>query len=94
MPIKIKKFDAAKHLETPEAIAAYLEAALEDDDPAMLPVALGTVARAKGMTELARETGISRKGLYKALAEDGDPKFSTVMAVMKHFGLRIRADAA
>jgi probable addiction module antidote protein len=85
----LKPFDAANYLETPEDIAAFLEAAAEEDDPAFLMRALGIAARSRGMVKLARDSGISREGLYKALGEDGNPTLSTLMAVAKALDLRI-----
>ncbi len=70
-------------------MAAYLNAALEDGDPAVLSTALGDIARAKGMTQLARETGISRDGLYKALSPTGNPSFATVQKVINALGMKV-----
>jgi|SRR5713226_4064057 probable addiction module antidote protein len=91
---KTKRWDAAEHLETEEDMAAYLEAALEDGDPALIAAALGDIARAKGMSQIARETGLGRESLYKALSPDGNPEFSTVLKVVRALGLRLRATAA
>jgi len=85
----LKKFDPAEHLKTPEAIAAYLEEAIEIGDPAFIVDALGVIARSKGMTEVARSTGLGRESLYKALRKDGNPKFSTVLRVFDAVGLRL-----
>lgn len=82
------KWDTAEFLENEEDIAEYLNAALEDGDPSLLAVALGNVARARGMTQLSKETGITRDGLYKALCETGNPSFATVQKVIKAFGLK------
>ena len=79
MAVKTIPFDAAEVLDTPEAIEAFLEDAFEDGDPASITHALGTVARAKGMTKLAEETGLSRQALYKALSAEGHPEFGTVL---------------
>jgi probable addiction module antidote protein len=84
-------WDAAEHLETPEDMAAYLEAALEDGDPALVAAVLGDIARAEGMTRIARETGLGRESLYKALSPDGNPEFGTVLKVVKALGLRLHA---
>lgn len=89
MAIETKKWDAADFLDSPEAIAAYVEAVLEDGDPALIASALGTIARSKGMTQIARETGLTRAGLYKALSVDGDPRLTTFLGVMKSLGLSI-----
>ena len=74
---KAAAYDAAEFLDTDEDIVAYLNAALEDGDPSLVSAALGDVARARGMTQLARETGITRDGLYKALSPSGNPSFAT-----------------
>jgi probable addiction module antidote protein len=93
---KLKTFpwDAAEHLETKEDIAAYLEVALEDGDPALIVEALGDIARSKGMTQIARETGLGRESLYKALSTEGNPEFTTVLKVLKALGLRLQVVAA
>ena len=90
---KTKRWDPAEHLETEEDMAAYLEAALEDGNPALIAAALGDIARAKGMSQIARETGLGRESLYKALSPDGNPEFSTVLKVVRALGLRLRATA-
>lgn len=89
MAIETTKWDAADHLDTPEAIAAYLEAIFEDGDPALIAAGLGDVARSKGMTQISRDTGLSREGLYKALSENGDPRLSTLVSVLKALGLHL-----
>ena len=96
MAVKTTRFDAAEHLDTPERIAAFLEAVLEEDgdDPAFIQHALGIVARAKGMSELSRQTGIDRASLYKALSEGGNTEFGTVMKVMKALGLQMKVATA
>lgn len=86
---KAKKWDASEYLETEADIAAYLNAALEDGDTSVITAALGDIARAKGMTQLAKETGITRDGLYKALSPTGNPSFDTVQKVIKAFGLKL-----
>ena len=88
---KTRLWDPAKHLETEEDMAAYLEAALEDGDPALVAAALGDIARAKGMTQIARETGLGRESLYKALSAEGNPEFATVLKVLRSLGLRLHA---
>jgi probable addiction module antidote protein len=87
------KYDSADYLTTPEDIATYLEAAFEDGDPALIAHALGVVARAEGMTEVARRAGLTRASLYKALSEDGHPEFETVLKVLKALGLKMRVAA-
>ena len=82
-------WDASKYLETEEDMAAYLNAALEDGDASVIAAALGDIARAKGMTQLSKETGITRDGLYKALSPAGNPSFDTVQKVVRAFGLKL-----
>lgn len=82
-------FDAADYLDTPEDIAFYLEAVLEDGDPALIAAALGDVARSKGMSAVSRQAGVTREALYKALSENGDPKLSTLIGVLKALGLQL-----
>ncbi len=77
------------HLETSEDIAAYLEAVFEDGDPELIGHALGAVARSKGMTEIARRTGLGRQSLYKALSPEGRPEFTTVLKVVRALGLKL-----
>jgi probable addiction module antidote protein len=89
--IQTHPWDAAEHLETREDMAAYLEAALEDGDPALVVAALGDIARSKGMTHIARETGLGRESLYKALSMEGNPEFATVLKVVQALGLRLQA---
>lgn len=91
--VKTRPWDAAEHLITEGDMAAYLEAALEDGDPALVAAALGDIARAKGMSQIARETGLGRESLYKALSPDGNPEFSTVLKVVRALGLRLHAAA-
>lgn len=84
-------WDVAEHLETEADLAAYLEAALEEGDPALVAAALGDIARAKGMTQIARETGLGRESLYKALSAEGNPEFATVLKVVQALGLKLHA---
>lgn len=91
---KTRPWDAARHLENEEDIVAYLEAAFEDGDPALVVAVLGDIARAKGMSQIARKTGLGRESLYKALSPDGNPEFSTVLKVVRALGLRLQAKAA
>lgn len=90
------KYDVAEHLRTPLEMAAYLEACIEeaDGDAAFIAKALGDIARAKGMTEIARDSGLSRESLYKALSGDRVPTFDTVLRVMTALGLTIHVAAA
>lgn len=81
MALKTTRWDSAEHLRTDEDIAAYLDAVLEENDPALVTHALGVIARAKGMSQIARETGLGRESLYKALSSEGHPEFATVLKV-------------
>jgi probable addiction module antidote protein len=82
------------HLETAEDIAAYLEAVFEDGNAELIAHALGVVARAKGMTELARRAGLGRQNLYKALSPEGEPAFATVLKVVRALGLKLTVTPA
>ena len=88
---KTRPWDLAEHLADAEDMAAYLEAALEDGDPRMVAAALGDIARAKGMTQVARDTGLGRESLYKALSPDGNPELATLLKVVAALGLQLRA---
>ena len=88
--LKTYPWDVVDHLDSDEAIAMYLDAVLEEDDPVLLAAALGDVARAKGMTSVARETGLGRESLYKSLSENGNPEFATVQKVIRSLGLKLR----
>lgn len=89
---KTRPYDAAEYLETAEDMAAYLEAALEDGEPAVVVQALGTIARARGMSQIARDTGLGRESLYKALSPEGNPEFATVLKVVRALGLKLHAE--
>ena len=94
MPPKINiadlpEFDMAEHLDSDQAIAEYLSIVLEENDPAEFAHALGTIARAKGMTEVARASGLTREALYKALRPTSQPRFDTIMKVVHALGLQI-----
>jgi probable addiction module antidote protein len=93
LEIKTAPYDVAEFLETPEEMAAYLEACIQesDGDAAFIAKALGDIARAKGMTQIARETGLSRESLYKALSGDRSPSFETVLKVISALGLQLSA---
>lgn len=82
-------WDAVEHLETEQDMAAYLEAALEEGDASLIMAVLGDIARAKGMTQIARETGLGRESLYKALSPEGNPEFTTVLKVVNALGLHL-----
>ncbi len=86
-------WDASEHLETTEDMASYLETALEDGDPALISAVLGDIARAKGMSEIAEKTGLSRNSLYKSLSPEGHPEFATVLKVINALGLQLQATA-
>ena len=87
-------WDPADHLRTDEDMAAYLEAALEEGDPTLVAAALGDIARAKGMTQVAREAGLGRESLYKALSPSGNPEFATILKVVAALGLQLHATPA
>lgn len=91
---KLKKFDAAEHLRTPEAQAEYLNIVLADGDPTEVRDALNLVARAQGMSEVAKAAGVTREGLYKTLGENGNPEFATVLRVIGAMGIRLTAEPA
>ena len=86
-----RPWDPADHLETDDDIVAYLEAAFEDGDRALIAAALGDVARARGMTKVAAAAGLGRESLYKALSPNGNPEFATVLKVVHALGLRLHA---
>src|SRR5665648_40402 len=90
------RYDVAEHLQTPDEMAAYLEACLEEanGDAAFIAKALGDIARAKGMSQVARDTGLSRESLYKALSGERSPSFDTILKVVSALGLKLHAEAA
>lgn len=94
--IKLRKWDSAEYLKTEEDMVMYLQACLEEagDDAAFIAKALGVIARAKGMTGLSRDTGLGRESLYKALSEEGNPSFATILKVSQALGLRWTVVAA
>lgn len=94
--VKTTRFDVSEHLRTPEEMAAYLEACFEEagDDAAFIAKALGDIARAKGMSQIARDSGLSRESLYKALSGDRSPGFDTILKVIHALGLKLHAGAA
>jgi probable addiction module antidote protein len=93
MAEKFTRWDAADHLKTEEDINAYFEACLDDDpgDGSLIRAALGDIAKARNMSRLAKDIGLSREGLYRALSADGNPEFTTIMKVIKGLGLRLHA---
>jgi probable addiction module antidote protein len=92
MPLKTKPWDSAQHLRSKEEIAFYLDAVLEEDDPALIAHAIGVVARARGMAEIAEAIGVTREGLYASLSGNGNPSFATVYGVLKALGVRLHAE--
>jgi probable addiction module antidote protein len=93
MALKTTRYDSADLLKTKKDVAAYLDAVFEDCDPALISHALGVVARAEGMGEVAKAAGLTRPSLYKALSEDGRPEFSTVLKVIRALGLKLTVAA-
>lgn len=91
---KTRPWDAVEHLKNEEDMVAYLDAALEDGEPTLIIAVLGDIARAKGMTQLAREAGLGRESLYKALSPSGNPEFATILKVVSALGLRFHVEAA
>jgi len=94
MKVKTSRFDAADYLTTPEDCAYFLTDALETKDPAQIAHALGTLARAKGMREVAKKTGLSREGLYKILSDKGNPEIATILRVLQVLGVELVAQPA
>jgi probable addiction module antidote protein len=96
MALETTPWNVQDHLQTPEEWALYLEAVLAEagDDPNFIAKAIGDVARARGMSQTARDTGITREGLYKALSEEGNPSFATVLKVLSALGLRLHVELA
>jgi probable addiction module antidote protein len=92
--IETTAFDSADYLNTAEAIAAYLDAYLEESTPQELRNALATVARSHGISDLARRSGVSRPGIYKALGQDGNPSFETIRSILGAMGLRLTVEPA
>lgn len=92
--LNMRPFDAANYLNNEEEMAAYLDVVLEDNDPALLAVALGDIARARGMTELARKTGLSRESLYKSLSGERVPSTETLLKVIHALGFKLTVSAA
>jgi probable addiction module antidote protein len=84
-------WDAAEHLETEEDMVMYLEAALEDGNPALISAVLGDIARAKGMSQIAEKTGLGRTSLYKALSPEGHPDFATILKVINALDMKLQA---
>lgn len=89
MTLKTTKWDVTANLESEDKMAHYLDAVFEDGDPALIAAAIGDVARARGMTKIAKDAGVSRESLYRALSGDTRPEFATIMKVLKAMGLRM-----
>ncbi|NJM92356.1 MAG: putative addiction module antidote protein [Rhodospirillaceae bacterium] len=94
MKVKVSRFDAADYLTTPEDCAYFLTDALETKDPAQIAQALGVLARAKGMSEVAKKTGLNREGLYKILSDKGNPEIATILRVLQVLGVELVAQPA
>ena len=94
--VKFSRYDAADYLKTEADMAAYLEACMDEagDDAAYIAAALGDIARARGMVQLAQDTGLTREGLYKALSPEGNPSLSTILKVVKALGLKLTPQVA
>ncbi|EAQ6131929.1 putative addiction module antidote protein [Salmonella enterica] len=96
MAEKFAQWDSAEYLKTEEDMSEYLNACMEEagDDPAFIAKALGTIARARGMSQVARDAGVSRESLYRALSGNGNPEFGTILKVVKALGLKLHSTAA
>ena len=93
MALRTTPWDSVELLDSPESMAAYIEAAFEDGDPSLITHALGVVARLRGMTQLAKDAGLSRDAIYKAFQPDGNPTLQTLTSVMKVLGMKLSAHA-
>ena len=93
--LKLRKWDSAEHLKTEEDMALYLEACFQEagDDALFIAKALGNIARAKGMSQLSRDTGLGRESLYKALSGEGNPSFATILKVTTALGIKLHAQS-
>jgi len=89
---RTRKYDAAEYLSSEKEMAAYLEAAFAEGSPQLVVQALGTIAKARGMAQIAKATGLRRESLYKALSPEGNPEFATVLKVVKALGIKLHAD--
>jgi probable addiction module antidote protein len=92
--IATRPFDPSAYLDSPEAMLAYLDGAFADGDAGEIADALGVVARARGMYQVAEDTGLTRQALYKALSSDGNPEFATVLKVIRALGFRLHSESA
>jgi probable addiction module antidote protein len=88
-PVKTTVWDMAEHINTKEDVTAYLEAALEDNDTALLLAVIGDIARSKGMAQIAKELNLARESLYRSLSQDGNPSFSTIVKVLDNLGFQL-----
>ncbi len=93
MKTKLTTWDPAEHLDSEEAMALYLDAAFAENDSALIAAALGDIARAKGMSEIARKTGLARESLYRSLSLDGNPEMGTILKVIDALDLKLRVSA-
>jgi probable addiction module antidote protein len=91
MKSKLKKWDAAEHLKTKKDMVAYMACALEEGDSALIAAALGDIARAQGMSKIAKKSGLGRESLYKTLSVDGNPALATILKVVNALGLKLQA---
>lgn len=95
MPLETMPWDIVDSLDTPERIALYLEAVLDDGDPALVAAAIGDIARAQGMNEVARKTGLSRETLHRTLSDEGNSQLAALISVLRALGVRLTvSDAA
>jgi len=94
MAIELRPYDSAEFLKSDDEVATYLDEAFRDGDPSMIAHALGVAARARGMSQLARQTGLKREGLYRSLSANGNPELGTFVRVMKEMGMQIRVEPA
>lgn len=92
--VKLSKWDVVEHLKTEEDMVLYFEACLEEGDSQLIAHALGDIARARGMTQVAKDSGLSRESLYKALSGEGNPSFDTILRVTRALGLQLHATPA
>lgn len=92
MTVETYPYDSARYLDDDETIAAYMGEAFKTGDPAFITQALGAVARARGMTQIARDAGVSRESLYRALSDKGNPEFGTILRVIEALGLRLTTE--
>jgi probable addiction module antidote protein len=92
--LKTKKWDPLEFLQSEDAMIAYLEAALEENDPVLISAVIGDIARAKGMAKVAKKAGLGRESLYKSLSDQGNPELATILKVLDAVGIRLHAKSA